>query len=169
MPLPEPLLPLVMVSQLALLEAVHGHAVPADTVTLAMSPPTAMVWLVGLTVNTHALGSCLMFTILPAIVTAPVRENVVVFATADTVTVPLPEPLLPLPIVNQFVLLEAVQLQVFVVVTEKFAEPPLPGTVPLVGDTLNEQFEALWVTVTDWPATVNEPVRDEVVLLAAAV
>ncbi len=46
-PLPEPLLPAVMVIQVALLVAVHEHPVVAETLTLPVPPPDPTEALVG--------------------------------------------------------------------------------------------------------------------------
>ena len=53
MPLPLPLLPDVMVMNVALLTAVHAQPAPAVTLTLAEPPPAAKLALVGLIENVH--------------------------------------------------------------------------------------------------------------------
>jgi hypothetical protein len=111
----------------------------------------------------------LTLTIFPAIVTAPVRDKVDVFAGAVTTTVPLAVPLLPLVTVNQVVLVAAVQPQFAPAVTEKLVEPPFAAMVLEEGDTVNVQDDALWVTETVCPATVRLPLRDDDVVFAAAV
>jgi hypothetical protein len=62
-------------------------------------------------------------TVLPAIVSVPLRDEVELFALTENATVPLPEPVLPLVTVIQDALLTAVQAQP---VTDDTPTDPLP-------------------------------------------
>jgi hypothetical protein len=83
-------------------------------------------------------------------------------------TVPLALPLLPLVTVNQLELLDAVHEQPLVVVTVLLPGPPSLASDALVGDTVKAHAAAS-VTVIVCPATVKVPLRDELVVFAAAV
>jgi hypothetical protein len=62
--------------------------------------------------------------------------------------------------VSHEALLVAVQLHPAVVVTVEVCELPTPAEVTVVGETVNVQVALpCCVTVTDWPAMVNVPVR----------
>ena len=81
-------------------------------------------------------------------VKVPVRGDVTVFAAMEKATVPLPLPLAPDVIVIQAALLVAVQLQPVVVETVELLELAAAVGLNEVGDALNEQAAAAWVTVT---------------------
>jgi hypothetical protein len=70
--------------------------------------------------------------------------------------------------VIQLALLVAVHVQPVVAATVKLAAPPAAVADGFVGDTENAQAGPC-VTVTVTPAIVIVPVRDEVVVFAAAV
>jgi len=61
--------------------------------------------------------------------------------------VPFPVPLAPLVIVTHVAPLDDVQLQLLAVVTVTVPGPPLAGRVWLVGEIVNEQAAAAWVTL----------------------
>ena len=109
-PLPFPLAPLVILIQLALLVADHGH--PASEVTsVEWVPPLAAVdALVDETENVHPAPACVTVNVRPAIVIVPVRDEVVPFAVVLKPTLAEPLPVAPLLTVSQPVLLIAVQL-----------------------------------------------------------
>ena len=84
----------------------------------------------------HAAAACVTVTVLPAIVTLPVRDEVAVLAATDSDTVPLPAPDAPAVTVIQDALLDAVQLQPVVPVTVAVNGPPVDVADVEVGDTL---------------------------------
>jgi hypothetical protein len=73
LPLPEPLLPLVMVSQAAPLVAVHVQPVPAVTVDIAFPPAAGTVWLSGVTMKLQEVPLCVIVTVCPATLNVPTR------------------------------------------------------------------------------------------------
>ena len=93
----------------------------------------------------------------PATVIVPVRCGPVV-AVTENCTTPAPEPLAPVVIVIQELLLVAVQAHPVAVVTLTAPDPPLAPMLCEVGLMLNEQPLAC-VTVKVWPAIVIAPVR----------
>lgn len=101
-----------------------------------------MVSVYGITIRRFfgGLGGVLTFWVTnsrrPAIYTLPTRANVDGFGAACSVTVPLPDPVSPDAMVTQVELLEALQAQFDIDVTETRATPPVFGTVTLVGVTL---------------------------------
>jgi hypothetical protein len=83
-PFPAPVLPPVIVSHDALLEALHAHVPPdAVTLTLALDAPEAGDTLVGDSVNVHATPACVTVKVCPAIVSVPVRDDVPAFAATE--------------------------------------------------------------------------------------
>jgi hypothetical protein len=82
--------------------------------------------------------------------------------------VPLPLPEAPVVTVSQLLLLAAVQVHPLVVVIVSVERPPPLGIDGFVGDTVNAHAAAS-VTVTVCPATVSVPLREELVVFAAAV
>ena len=116
----------------------------------------------------HDEPDCVTVTVWPATVSVPVRCAVAALVVALKVTVPLPDPLAPLPIVSQAALLVALHAQPVAAVTAVVDEPPAAVSVRDVGDTPKVQAAPLCVTVTVWPATVRVPVRPAVAVLAVA-
>jgi len=110
-PFPVPVAPLVTVNHVALLEAVQLHPAGAVTVIGAVPPAVGMVRTVGDRVYVHAAPPWFTTTVCPAMISVALRDSAVVFAVAATVTVPLPDPLAPLVIVNHAALLVAVHVQ----------------------------------------------------------
>lgn len=107
-----PLAPPVTVIHAALLVAVHAQPAPAVTVTVPVVAADVLRFTdEGRIVNEHGAPGCVIVNVLPAIVSVPVRGVVLVFCVTLYVTVPLPVPLVPTPIVIHAVLLVAVQLQ----------------------------------------------------------
>ena len=78
---------------------------------------------------------CVTVMVCPATLSVPVRGDVEVFGSIETVTVPFPVPPAPPVTLIQVTLLVAVQAQVPVVVTVALAVPPLNTIVCDVGDT----------------------------------
>lgn len=131
-PLPVPFVPLVIVIQPALLEAVHAHALLVVTDAVDEPPAAGMLCGVGAAVKLHTSPPCVTTNVRPATDTVPVRNPVARLGAMSIATVPLPVPLAPLVIVSQLELLVAVQLQPAVVVTEVEVDPaadPAPNDV----------------------------------------
>jgi hypothetical protein len=169
-PLPVPLAPDVIVSQDALLVAVQPQDEPVVTVTLSELAVPGGVTTMGETVKAHDVAACCVtVTVRPATVSVPVRVDAFGFSAIENATVPLPVPLDPDVIVSHAALLVATQVQFWLVVTATLLVPAVAAGVSDVGDTVKEhEFELpACVTVTVCPATVNVPVRDEVVAFAA--
>ena len=134
-PLPEPLAPLLMVSQAALLVAVHVHPVAAVTAAVDDPAAEASVAEVGDTPKVHATPPCVTVTAWPATVSVPTRCRLEELAAALKVTVPLPEPLaLPL-MVSHAALLVAAQAHPVVAVTAVVDDPAAAVSVSVVGVT----------------------------------
>ena len=140
-PLPEPLAPLLMVSQAALLTAVQPQ--PPGAVTPVVEEPAdeVSVAVVGDTPNVHAAPSCVTVTVWPATVSVPTRCAVDVFAVALKVTVPLPLPLAPPLIVSQAALLAEDHVQPLAAVTAVVDEPAAEVSVREVGETPKVQLD----------------------------
>ena len=110
-PLPDPLAPLVMVNHGALLVAVQLQPAGAVTAIEAEPPAAGIIRSVGDNVYVHGAPPCVTVTVCPAMVSVALRNAAEVFAVAATFTVPLPDPLAPLVIVNHAALLVAVHVQ----------------------------------------------------------
>jgi hypothetical protein len=110
-PLPDPLAPLVMVNHDALLVAVQVHPAAAVTVIDAVPPAAGMETAVCDSAYVHDAPPCVTATVCPAMVSVALRDTVAVLTDAATLTVPLPDPLAPLAIVNHAALLVAVHVQ----------------------------------------------------------
>jgi hypothetical protein len=113
-----------------------------------------------------AVGSVIT-KLLPAIVSVAVLGSVVVLDVAVNPTLPEPLPVAPLVIVTHDALLVEDQAQPVVVVTVTVPVLPVPGIAWLVGEMVNAQDPAAWVTVKVLPPIVNVPERDDVVAFAA--
>jgi len=105
--------------------------------------------------------------VLPAIVSVPVRDVVLVFCVTLYVTLPLPVPLEPAPIVIHPSLLVAVQLQPdpAVTVIEPLAASD-DGRFDEMGEIVTVHEIPACVMVKVWPPIVIVPVRDVVPVLA---
>src|SRR5687768_7722799 len=98
-PFPTPAAPEVMVSQTALLTAVHAHAAVAVTVTVPAPAAAVAFWVVGEIEYVHAGGgaapaACDTVNVRFAIEIVPVRAAPAFTATAN-VTTPFPRPVGP--------------------------------------------------------------------------
>jgi hypothetical protein len=82
-PLPVPLVPAVIVIQLALSDAVQAHPLGAVTVSVAVPAVDGRLFEAGDTANVHAAPLCETVTVTPATVSVPVRELVDVFAAIE--------------------------------------------------------------------------------------
>ena len=99
----------------------------------------------------------------------PLREVVVPFVAALKVTVPLPEPPGLLVTAIQLAPLLAVHVHPAAAVTENDPVPPAAGTAWLTGDTAYEhEGAAAWLIVKVCPPTPMVPLRELVVVFAAA-
>ena len=109
-------------------------------------------------------------TVLPAIVTVPVREVVAVFEATLRETVPLPVPDAPAVTVIQAAPLTAVQVHPVVPVTVAVKGPPIAVADFEVGETLLLHVAAAaCVTVNVLPAAVMVAERVVAAVFAAAV
>jgi hypothetical protein len=79
-PEPVPEVPVVIVTQVAPLDAVQAQPAVVVTATDPDAPPTATDRLVGEMENAQAVPACVTVSVKPAIVTVPVRLAVAVFA-----------------------------------------------------------------------------------------
>jgi hypothetical protein len=112
------------------------------------------------------LAACVTVNVRPAIVSVPVRCELLVLGATLKLTAPPPEPVAPPVTVIHDVLLTPVQLHPDVVVTVDAPVPP-PATMDwLEGEIENAHDVPDCVTVRVRPAIVTVPVRDCVVLLA---
>jgi hypothetical protein len=154
-----PLAPLLMVSHDALLVALQAQVLPVVTPTLVVSPAAGELRVAGEIEGVQgAAPACVTEKVCPAIVTVPVRCEVLVFAATATFAVPLPFPLAPLLMVSHDALLAAIQAQVLPVVTLTLVVSPAAGELRVVGVIENAQGAA-WVTEKVCPAIVIVPVR----------
>jgi hypothetical protein len=110
-PFPEPLAPLVIVSQDAPLVAVQAQPARLVTDTLAAWPPASALVDVGVIEYVQAAAAWFTLKVCPAMLSVPVREVVAVFALAEKLTVPLPLPEAPAVIVSHDAPLVAVHAQ----------------------------------------------------------
>jgi hypothetical protein len=170
-PLPVPLAPLLMVSHDALLVAFHAQVLPVVTLTLVASPAAGELRVIGVIAKVQgAAPACVTEKVCPAIVTVPVRCEVLVFAATLTATMRLPVPVEPDVTLSHDALLVVLQVQRLVVVTVTFVVSPAAGDVLLTG--LIEYAQAGvpgCVTVNACPAIVTDPVRWVVPVFAATV
>jgi hypothetical protein len=162
-PSPDPLSPLVTVTQDVLLTAVHAQPLPAVMVT-DPGPPATGTWVDGAIENVHPV-SWLTVTVLPAMAAVPLRAGPVLDWMSSW-TVPLPDPLAPREIAIQAALLTAVHEHSAAVVTLTVCDPPAAGS-PIVSGVTTGLQPASCVTVTVWPPAVIVPLRPPPVLAAA--
>ena len=106
-PLPLPVPPAEMVTQPALLVAVHAQPPVVVTSTVPDPPAAANDWLGAERLKAQAAPACVTVNVLPATVSVPVRGVVAVDAATVKPTDPLPVPLPPAVRVNQAALLVA--------------------------------------------------------------
>src|SRR5262245_55397910 len=158
-PMPDPLAPPVIVTQLTLLVAVHEHDVPVVTDRLPVVPVDGAEMLVVDSKAVQLLLAWLIVTVWPATVSVPLRGAPVEFTATLYVTVPMPDPLAPPVIVTQLTLLVAVHEHDVPVVTDRLHVVPVDGAGLLVVDSKAVQLLLAWLIVTVWPATVSVPLR----------
>jgi hypothetical protein len=111
---------------------------------------------------------CVTVTAAPPIVSVAVRVGVFE-APAEIVTVPVPDPLALLVMVNHDALLAAVQVHPVGAVTVIEPVPPGIGMVRTVGVSVDAHGAPACVTATVCPAMVSVAVRDDIAVFAAAV
>jgi hypothetical protein len=112
------------VSQGVVVVATQSQPAGAVTVTSLLPPATGTAAVSGATAKLHATAHCVMVTGCPATVTVPVRDSAAGFGAAVIVSVPSPEPLPPVSIVNHSASLVAVQAHSSGAVTVTVAVPP---------------------------------------------
>jgi hypothetical protein len=137
-----PVWPVASVIQLGTPVVVHVH--PAEVVTpmgVPVPPPAPTLTVVGATVNEQDVPASVTVICCPAIVSVPVRGELVGFTAAEIFTVPLPLPVAPEVMVIQLAFVAAaVHEQVFVVVTvNELRVLPDEGKESVVGLTVYEQ------------------------------
>jgi hypothetical protein len=107
---------------------------------------------------------------LPAILTTPVLEELVVLPETRTVVVPLPMPEPPPVTSSQVTVLLALQIQLALAVTATLIDSPVATAVRVSGEILFAQPpDAGCVTAKVWPAIVSEVLRSAPLVLAATV
>src|SRR6187455_3746384 len=112
---------------------------------------------------------CVTLKLCPAMVSVPVRGLILLLAAALNATVPLPLPLAPpVTVSHDVLLLTLVHAHPASDVTPVEPVPPPAATEPLVGAIAYVQAMPGCVTLKLCPAIVNVPVRELIVLFAAA-
>jgi hypothetical protein len=165
-PFPLPLAPLVMVTHDALSDAVHAQPAGMATEMLPVVAPASTDTPVGERVAVHGTPACVTVNVSPAIVTTPVRGEMLGFAAMLYPTAPFPLPLEPLVTVIHDAELTAVQLQPAAALTETEPVRAPEPTDRLVGEIAKLQ-PAAWVIVKACPAMVSAPLRMDDVRFAA--
>jgi hypothetical protein len=163
-PAPDPLPPLVTVTQGTLLTAVHAQPTTAVTMTDPDPPATGTACVEGAIEKVHP-ASWLTETVRPAMVAVPLRAGPV-FDWMSSWTVPLPDPFAPRAIAIKAALLTALHEHSAAVVTLTFCDPPAAGS-PIVSGATTGLHPASCVTVNVCPAAVIVPLRAPPVLAAA--
>jgi hypothetical protein len=123
-PLPLPVAPAEIVTQPALLAAVHAQPAVVVTSTVPDPPAAANDWLAGDRLNEQAAPACVTVNVLPATVNVPVRWVVAVVAATVKPTDPVPVPLPPAVMVSHPALLVADQPHPAPAVTPTLPLPP---------------------------------------------
>jgi hypothetical protein len=100
-PLPDPFEPLVIVIQLADAVAVQAQPLPLLTLNAPELPAAGAEWLEDESEYVQGAAACVTVIVWPPAVMVPVRGDVAGFAATVKLTVPGPEPLVPLVIVIQ--------------------------------------------------------------------
>jgi len=157
----------VMVTQLALLVAVHAQPVVAVTVTVPV--PAAEVGLAeaGEIVGVQGVPAWVIVKVLPPIVSVAVRDAVPVLAATLYVTDPLPVPVAPAVIVAQLALLVAVHAHPGAAVTVTVPVPAAAVGLADAGEMVGVHGAPACVIVKVLPPIVSVAVRDAVTVLAA--
>jgi hypothetical protein len=116
------------------LAAVQAQPAPAVTVTTAEPPVEPNAAAVGAT-ETEQAAACVNVTVRPATVTVAVRGDVVGLGGAESATVPLPEPDMPLVTLTHAGVLATVHPQMPAASTDRAAVPPAAANVAAPGVT----------------------------------
>jgi len=132
-PMPDPLAPAVTVIHDVVVVAVHEQDVPAVTLSVRLVAVASTVKLTGVTVPVQPTIPRLTVTVWPPTVNVPVRELPVVFCAMENVTEPMPEPVAPLVIVIQPVVVVALHEHDVPVMTLSVWVDAVAPTVKLVG------------------------------------
>ena len=167
-PFPEPEVPAMTVIHPELLTADQLQPPGAVTATLVDSPATANAFDPGEIVSLQPTPACVALKVLPAIVTVPDRDALLVFAAAVRVTVPLPEPEGPAVTVTQAALLVADQPQPAGAVTPTLVDSPSTAKAFEPGEMVSVQATPTCVALKVLPAIVTVPVRAVLAGFAAA-
>ena len=143
-PLPEPELAPLNVSQLACLVDVHAQPVPAVTLTGLVDAPAPIETDPGWIANEHAgtpTACCVTANVCPpTTITAVLAPPA--FAFTVNVTLPLPDPLCPELITSHAALLAAPHVQPFPAFTDTAPFPPAAGKSCPAGEMAMEQAVA---------------------------
>jgi hypothetical protein len=123
-PLAEPLVPPVTVTQLAPLVAVHAQPVVVVTATLPVPPAAATACVEAERLNAQFAPVCVTVKVFPAMVSVPVRDEVAVVAVTAKVTVPFAEPEPPPVTISHDTLLVALHAHPTPAVTPTAPLPP---------------------------------------------
>lgn len=134
-PLPDPVPPELIVSQLALLDAVHEQAPGAVTLTDSCPPFAPTDCVAGKAVYVHVSAACEIVTVWPATVSVAERTLVVAFAATEYPTGPLPDPDAPDVIVIHPAFEAAIHAQPVPADTETEPVAPADTTDCVVGVT----------------------------------
>ena len=151
-----------MVTQLALLAAVHAHPVAAVTATVPVPPPAVGLANAGEMVGVHPMPAWVMVNVLPPIVSVAVRDVVLGFAVTLYATEPLPVPVAPAVMVTQLALLVAVHAQPVAAVTVTVPVPAAAVGLADAGEMVGVHGAPAWVIVKVLPPIVSVAVRDVV-------
>ena len=165
--MPVPVAPAVIVTQVALLVAVHPQPVDAVTATLPVLAPATTFAEAGEIVDTHGMASCVTVNVLPPIVSVPVRGVVAVLAATLYVIDPLPLPVAPAVTVIQASLLVAVHAQPPAAATVTVPVPAAEVGLAVAGEIVGVQGAPAWVIVKVLPPIVSVAVREAVLVFAA--
>ncbi len=138
-PLPDPLLPDVIVSHEPLRVAVQVHPAAAVTATATEPAVSPMFCVAGDAPYVQATPTWLTVMVCPATVSVPVRAVVVPLAAAANVTEPLPLPVAPAEIVSQLLFDAAVHAQPLADTTATVPDPPPASIAWVAGVAENEQ------------------------------
>ena len=116
----------------------------------------------------HVTPGCVTVKVIPAIISAPMRDVPAVLPATLNVTFPLPVPVAPVVTVIHVVLLTAVHEQPPGAVTVVLPVPPPATTDWLAGEIVSVQVMPTCVIVALLPPALIVPLRDVVEVFAAA-
>ena len=166
MPPPDPLAPLVIETHDASSAAVHAQPAGIETAIVPVVDAGATDTPIGDSVAVQGTPPCVTVNACPAMVTIPVRDEMLVFAAILYPTVPLPLPEAPLVTVIHDAALPAVQAQPAAAVTDTVPVRFPDVTDRLAGEIVNVQPAACEIENV-CPAIVSVPVRTVGVVFAA--